>query len=584
MSEPDYALASTEIELVPHSQEGGAEQVECGEDQGSHMDRLRRILSEAPERGEASEELLRWASTYNDDREGDALADALHSGGCSLTGRQLVLLCALCSSLTSVLLGYDVGVMSGAKEYMRPDLGLTGGETEAAVGCLNISAALGAAVAGTLADPLGRRAAIAIACIIFMIGTGACVAANGIYLLLAGRIITGLGVGCAMVIAPIYIAELAPADIRGALVSLTDISINLGILLGYAGSIACRPDWRLMIGLGLLPPALILICLKGLPESPRWLVSKGRQTEALVVLRRVSGSVTEAVDSLAHIVDSVNHHAKTSSWIDVLKPKDRAVRSAVCIGVGLGFWQQASGSEAAVYYGPEVLAQSGWSADQLLLGNVAIGFFKLFGEIIAFFLLDRVGRRPLLICSAGSMTIILLALSIATSASSIDGWTLLCLLCTFMFMFSIGLGPVSFVCASEIMPLQIRSKGMALVITVNRLMSGTIATSFISLQTYLTTSGAFATFACLSAASVVFYAVCVPETCGRTLEEISEGFDARAAAEEASSPSVNRARSPSVNRARSPYVNCGSGGREKRSTVREDSAALHQVHPEMALT
>ncbi|CAM9871628.1 unnamed protein product, partial [Laminaria digitata] len=162
----------------------------------------------------------------------------------------------------------------------------------------------------------------------------------------------------------------------------------------YAASLLCSnvfdtdsAKWRSMIGFGMLPPIFILLCLALMPESPRWLISKGRKADALVVLKRVLGDHQEAEESLQTISEATS--TEEATWRDVLLPQDRVVKAAMLLGVGLGFWQQASGSEAAVYYTPEVLKQKGWADADILKGNMGVGGFKLLGEVVAFVLLDR---------------------------------------------------------------------------------------------------------------------------------------------------------------------------------------------------
>ncbi|CAM9622014.1 unnamed protein product, partial [Phaeothamnion confervicola] len=428
-----------------------------------------------------------------------------------------------------------------AKEYISPDLKLSQVQEEVVVGSLNIVAAFGGLVAGKASDTLGRKPTIALACAIFIAGATIMTLSQSFGLLLVGRIVTGVGVGCAMVIGPVYITELAPPEVRGMLVSMTDISINLGILLGYASSLACdtaidgdSAKWRAMVGFGMLPPAAILVCLLLMPESPRqvpypptrrWLVSKGRTREGFAVLSRLLGDDAVARHSLVEIHRSVRaHDTHESSWRDILCPSEAAVQAAVVVGVGLGFWQQASGSEAAVYYSPEVLRDSGWVGRALLVGNICVGFFKLAGEVVAFFLLDRFGRRPLFLASSASSTVALVFVGIAFSL----GWggnATLAWLCVFMFCFSIGLGPVTFVVASEIFPLRVRGKAMSIVIFVNRLLSGIIALSYESVANALTAAGSFYMFAAISFCSIFFYYFKVPETGGKTLEQITKELE-----------------------------------------------------------
>ncbi|CAB1111751.1 unnamed protein product [Ectocarpus sp. CCAP 1310/34] len=444
---------------------------------------------------------------------------------CTISGRPLVYLCAACSSLCSILLGYDVGVMSGAKEFIRPDLGLSTVQNEVMVGSLNIVAAFGGLVAGKAADRLGRKPTTALACVVFITGATMMTLSHTFWFLLLGRVVTGVGVGCAMVIAPVYITELAPPDVRGMLVSLTDICINVGIVFGYAASLLCSDvfnsdsaKWRSMIGIGMLPPLLILACLSLMPESPRWLVAAGRNADALHVLKRVMDDEDDAESTLQTISEATT--TTEATWKDVLVPSDRTVKAAMVLGIGLGFWQQASGSEAAVYYTPEVLKDKGWANRAILRGNMGVGGFKLLGEVVAFMLLDRIGRRPLFLVSSVLVTLCLLMVGFAFLLNWTSMLTLFWL-CMFMFTFSLGLGPVTFVVASEIFPVTIRGKAMSVVIFVNRMMSGVIALSYQSMSEAMTPEGSFFFFAALSAISVAFYYFWVPETRGRTLEEIT---------------------------------------------------------------
>ncbi|CAM9351366.1 unnamed protein product, partial [Chrysoparadoxa australica] len=444
-----------------------------------------------------------------------------------LMGRPLVYTCAVCSSLTSVLLGYDVGVMSGAKEYMQPELGLSEVQTEVVVGVLNLVAAVGGLVAGKAADSIGRKRTIGLACAIFIAGATLMTSSQGFLTMLTGRIVTGIGVGCAMVIGPTYVTELSPPAIRGMLVTLTDISINLGILLGYISSLMCdelitrsvppNAKWRVMVAIGIIPPTLILLCLTVMPDSPRWLISQGRFREGYVVLYRLHDDEKEAQESLREVVRSAEQSEHESSWGAVIWPTDPLIKTAMAIGLGLAFWQQASGSEAAVYYSPEVLEDNGWSGRKLFYGNLGVGGCKLLGEVFAFFLLDKIGRTPLFLASSISMTVCLLAVAISFSLE-LSGYTTLVWLSLFMLCFSLGLGPITFVVAAEIFPLAVRGKAMAMCIFVNRFMSGLISLSYESVADSLTPAGSFYMFAAVSAASVWFYATKVPETKGKTLE------------------------------------------------------------------
>ncbi|CAB1102967.1 unnamed protein product [Ectocarpus sp. CCAP 1310/34] len=399
----------------------------------------------------------------------------------------------------------DVGVMSAAILDIEEDMGLSPLQAEVLVGSLNVIAAFGGLIAGKASDALGRKTAIAIACGIFITGAGGMTLSMTYAQLLTGRLLTGLGVGCGFVVAPVYITEITPPHIRGKLVALTDIMINIGILLGYITGFACQElippvwlKWRVMLGLGILPPAVIVISLTFLPESPRWLISRGRIREGYQVLGRVIDDPIEAKETLKAIVKSVQSHGNAANggdnneepgWMEVLWPRadlnfslsrslstcayhgdntrrptrsvlrtaaavdasDKVVRAALFVGLGLGFWQQASGSEAAVYYSPHVLEAAGMTSRGLLLaGTCMVGVFKLLGEVLAAVLIERVGRRPLFLLSSitSTLTLLLIAQSFFMEWSAVPT---LVVLCAFMFCFSIGLGPLTFVVAAEVL-------------------------------------------------------------------------------------------------------------------------------------
>lgn len=455
--------------------------------------------------------------------------------------RRLVYLCGFVASLTSILLGYDVGVMSVARKYVDMQLSLTSVQSEVIMGSLNLVAALGGLIAGKTADRFGRNRAIALACLIFLTGSACMTLAWNFRVLLVGRIITGLGVGCGFVIAPVYIAEITPPEIRGLMVSLTDVCINVGIVLGSVVGFFCEltiadddAKWRVMLGLGTIPPVIILSFLRCLPESPRWLLLQDRVPEARHVLKRIVGHEQEAERELVAIEEAIQMERDvTTDWSEVLCPRHRAILLPVLMGLALGFFQQSSGSEAAVYYSPQILAEAGMSSTaHQSLGNIAICLCKFAGEIVAMLSMDRVGRKPLFVSSAlGSGFFLVLAG--ASFQYSLPPSLLMTSLCLFMAFFSVGMGAITFVVASEIFPLPVRGKAMALAVFVNRLLSGIVALTFLSLVDAVTYANTFYLFAVISFISTIFYAGFLPETMGKTLEEISILFEKESAEHEA---------------------------------------------------
>ncbi|KAM3576673.1 hypothetical protein VYU27_001476 [Nannochloropsis oceanica] len=467
--------------------------------------------------------------------------ESLLSEAARRKSRRLVYLCGFCASLTSILLGYDVGVMSVARKYVDRQLSLTSVQSEIVMGSLNLVAAFGGLIAGKAADKFGRNRAIALACLIFVTGSACMTMAWNFRMLLVGRIVTGLGVGCGFVIAPVYIAEITPPDIRGRMVSLTDVCINIGIVLGSVVGFLCqqtiRSDdakWRVMLGIGIIPPIVILLFLRVLPESPRWLLLQGRVPEARHVLRKITGLDQEAEREVVAIEEAIQMERDvTTDWSEVLCPRHRAILLPVLMGLGLGFFQQASGSEAAVYYSPKILAEAGVSGTaQQSIGNIAICTFKFVGEIIAMLSMDRVGRKPLFVLSAlGSGCFLVVAG--ACFQFRLPPFLLASSLCLFMGFFSVGMGAITFVVASEIFPLPVRGKAMALAVFINRLLSGVVALTFLSLVDAVTYAKTFYLFAAFSFLSTVFYGCFLPETKGKSLEDISILFEKESAEYEA---------------------------------------------------
>ncbi|CBN73775.1 mannitol transporter, putative [Ectocarpus siliculosus] len=423
-----------------------------------------------------------------------------------LSPTAVVYMSAFVSSLTSVLLGYDVGVISGAIKYIQEDFGLSTLQKGVIVSSLNLVAAGGGLVAGSVSDTLGRKRSIAAACLVFITGSIIKIAAQSFGVLLLGRIVTGIGVGCGFVVAPVYIAEITPPHIRGRLTSLTG------------------GKWRTMLGISIVPPFIILSSLCLLPESPRWLLGKGREVEAFAVLCTIVPTGDAAKRELAEMKTIAGEEdSAKSSWSELVCTTSPALKSTVLLGLGLGIAQQASGSEAAVYYSPSVLSDAGLTSDSAELGgNILVGLFKLGGEVFAYFLVDRTGRRPLFIASSSLVTFFLIFLSVTFSAAA-PAWMTLSGLCLFMWSFSLGMGALTFLVAAEIFPLRYRGRGVSLTVCVNRLTSGLVALAFPLLERRFTAGGTFFLFSIFSVGTVWFYYTKIPETKDRTLEEISAG-------------------------------------------------------------
>lgn len=485
--------------------------------------------------------------------------DGRSKGGQWQSLNKYALGCALLASLNSTLLGYDIGVIAGAVLFIKEDLGISEVQEELLVGSLNIVSLLGAASAGRIADAVGRRWTMAIAALFFLVGAGIMGVAPHFGVLMAGRLLEGIGVGFALMIAPVYTAEVSPASSRGLLVSLPEIFINFGILLGYMISyffagLPASVNWRLMLGIGMLPALALAFGVTFMPESPRWLVMQNRISDAEVVLRKTSRDEAEASVRLQQIMDAAGitvdgagtHRGENSEgqgvWRELLRPT-APVRRMLVVALGVQFFQQASGIDATVYYSPVVFSHAGISGRSgVLLATILVGLSKTLFILVATVYLDRLGRRPLLLTSAIGMTFSLLALAVGflflnitptkgipdPAASSGPGFVAvlaILAICSYVAFFSVGFGPIVWVLTSEIFPLRLRAQAMGLAIVVNRLASGTVALTFLSMARAISIAGTFFLFSAIAALSAVFVYTFTPETKGRTLEEIARFFE-----------------------------------------------------------
>ncbi|KAJ1296565.1 hypothetical protein BS78_01G311000 [Paspalum vaginatum] len=462
--------------------------------------------------------------------------------------------CAILASMTSILLGYDIGVMSGAALFIKEDLKITDVEVEVLLGILNLYSLIGSFAAGRTSDWIGRRLTIILAAVIFFVGAFMMGFSVNYPMLMAGRFVAGIGVGYALMIAPVYTAEVSPASSRGFLTSFPEVFINIGILLGYVSNYAfshlsLRLGWRLMLGIGAAPSVVLALMVIGMPESPRWLVMKGRLADARAVLDKTSDTPEEAALRLADIKeaagvptdldgDVVAVPKRTGGeervWRELILSPTPAVRRVLLSALGIHFFQQSSGIDSVVLYSPRVFQSAGITDNNKLLGTTcAVGVTKTLFILVATFTLDRFGRRPLLLTSTGGMVVCLAGLGFGLTVighhqeSTTVPWAIgVCIasILGVVAFFSIGLGPITWVYSSEIFPLHLRSLGCALGVGLNRVTSGVISMTFLSLSKGITIGGSFFLYAGIGSLAWVFFFTYLPETRGRTLEQMGELF------------------------------------------------------------
>ncbi|NP_001141158.1 Polyol transporter 5-like [Zea mays] len=444
--------------------------------------------------------------------------------------------------------------MSGAAMYIKKDLKITDVQLEILIGILSLYSLIGSFAGARTSDRIGRRLTVVFAAVIFFAGALLMGFAVNYSMLMVGRFVAGVGVGYGGMIAPVYTAEISPAASRGFLTSFPEVFINVGILLGYLSNFAfarlpLRLGWRVMLGIGAAPAGLLALMVLWMPESPRWLVMKGRLADARAVLEKTSASPEEAAERLADIkvaagipkgldgdvvaVPKERSGGEMQVWRELILSPTPAIRRILLSAVGLHFFQQASGSDSVVLYSPTVFKSAGITDDNKLLGvTCAVGVAKTLFILVATFLLDRAGRRPLLLTSTGGMIVSLVGLGTGLTVvghhpdAKIPSAVALCIASTLAYVafFSIGLGPVTGVYNSEIFPLQVRALGFAVGVACNRVTSAVISMTFLSLSKGITIGGSFFLYSGIAAVGWVFFFTCLPETRGRTLEEMGKLF------------------------------------------------------------
>ncbi|GAB4847124.1 Dolichyl-phosphate-mannose--protein mannosyltransferase 6 [Ancistrocladus abbreviatus] len=470
---------------------------------------------------------------------------------------KFALACAIVASMISVIFGYDTGVMSGAQLFIQEDLHISDAQVEVLAGILNFCALIGSLAAGRTSDYIGRRYTIVLASLIFFVGSAFMGYGPNYPVLMTGRCIAGIGVGFALMIAPVYSAEISSASHRGFLTSLPELCISIGILLGYVsnyffGKLTLRLGWRLMLGVAAVPSLALAIGLLKMPESPRWLVMRGRLADALKVLRLVANSTEEARSRFESIKSAVGIPQSCSDpvidppkpphgggeralWKELFLKPSPTVRWIFLAAVGVHFFEHAMGIEAVILYSPRILKKAGIvDKDKLLLFTVGIGLTKTVFILFATFLIDKVGRRPLMLISTGgvmlSLTALGFGLTMAEHSAVRLAWALdLSIAATYIYIvfYSIGVSPLTWVYTSEIWPLRLRALGAGIGVAVNRLMNAVVSMSFISIYKAITIGGAFFMFAGISVLGWLFFYFLMPETRGKPLEEIEMLFDKR---------------------------------------------------------
>lgn len=453
---------------------------------------------------------------------GEEVPPALTERGGSLV---YVFLISLVAAIGGLLFGYDLTVISSAIIYMEKEFGLSAAQSSFAMSSATLGCLIGPFLAGSISNRLGRKESLMIAGLLFAAGAIGTALPKDMFTFNIFRVAGGLGVGLASVVSPMYIAEVAPARLRGLLVTLNQLAIVIGSLISFFAAFAFDryipgTAWRWMFASAAIPSLGLILGLIFVPQSPRWLAQKGRWREAQDVLSRIDGE-QNAREELKSIQESfAQERGRLREFFQ------KGLRLALLIGVGLAFFQQWTGVSTILFYAPKIYQKAGFFApNQAILQSIYMNIWNLVCTIVALMLVDRLGRRPLLLIGCAGMAIGQALLGVAFFANLKGIYIAIAMyLCIGFYVTS--LAPLAWLIMSEIFPTRLRAVGMSMATMVVWISAFSSVYVLGPLMEYLekntgTPAGAFWIFAGFCVIAFLFSWRLIPETKGRTLEEIS---------------------------------------------------------------
>jgi sugar porter (SP) family MFS transporter len=436
-------------------------------------------------------------------------------------------------SLGGFLFGYDTAVISGTLAFVRSQFGLQAAMEGWYVSSARVGCIAGVSAAGWLSDKFGRKVILLLAGTLFSISAIGCAVSGSFTALVLYRLVGGMGVGIASMLSPMYISEISPPGSRGRLVSLYQFSIALGILCSYfvnarllAGSQAGTMGnaalqlvfkeevWRAMLGMEAVPALLFFFLVTTIPRSPRWLVVNGQTDKASKILNRIVGPESAAAE-IQEIIDTASAEKKSLKML--LEP---GLKLALLLGVSLAVLQQFTGIDAVIYYGPKILESAGFELSEALEGQVIIGSINLSFTVLAILMIDRFGRKPLLIAGTSGMLVSTTAIGLLFAFGLAEGILLLSFILVFIACFAFSLGPVVWVILSEIYPTRIRGRTMSIATFSVWVGTATLGQMIPILLENVGPAVTFWIFALFCIPTLYIGIRLLPETKGKTLEEI----------------------------------------------------------------
>lgn len=432
------------------------------------------------------------------------------------------------AAVGGLLFGYDTAVVAGAIGFIQQKFDLSPAMMGWIASCALIGCIVGAMFSGYLSDKMGRRKTLILSAILFLISSIGTAIPQSLTFFVVFRIIGGLGIGIASMISPMYITECAPAGIRGRLVSINQLGIVTGILLIYFvnASIAGLHDeawnintgWRWMFGSGIFPSVIFLFLLFFVPESPRWLAQTGKNQEAEEVLTKINGPV-KAKEEMDEIREAIK--SEKGSFSELFKP---GLRTALIIGIILAIFSQVTGINAIMYYAPEIFKSTGDGSSSALLQTILVGVVNVLFTIVAIKYADKAGRKALLMAGSAGMAICLAVIGSAFYLGAVQGYLVLIAILAYIAFFALSLGPLTFVVIAEIFPNRVRGRAMSICLFFLWMAVFFVSQFFPILLESIGSAYTFWLFMTMSVVAFLFVWKIVPETKGKTLEEIEKSW------------------------------------------------------------
>jgi len=434
-------------------------------------------------------------------------------------------LTAVLAAVAGLMFGLDIGVISGALKYIATDFGASQGAQEWIVSSMMFGAAIGAVCAGRLSFSFGRKKTLVLGACLFVAGSILCALATSVTILICARVVLGLAIGLATFTAPLYISEVADQARRGSLISTYQLMITIGILAAFVSDalFSYYAAWRWMLGVVAFPGLVFLVGVLFLPDSPRWLIMRGRRDDAFKVLVSLRGSDAIATSELREIEGQMTERQQGFG----LFVKNRNFRRSVFLGIVLQVVQQFTGMNVVMYYAPRIFEATGFGSNAQMWGTAIVGLVNVLATFIAIGYVDKWGRRPMLIVGfivmAAGMGVLGTMLYIGTGTDIAKYLSVGVLLC-FIIGFAFSAGPLIWILCSEVQPLQGRDFGIACSTFTNWAANMVVGATFLTLLTTLGSAQTFWLYAALNAAFIFFTIRFVPETRGVSLEQIERNL------------------------------------------------------------